>query len=246
MSGSPSATTSSSRLISLLAGGHPDLPLVAPVQAEGHPHHAVEIALVAVTEAHHGDLAEVVRAGDRDRRRLGHPTMLPPPTDTRTCVRWARAGDTTKEGGPSLVAAILLAAGGHGHRRRRAAGRLGRLGAGHRPRSPLRRGGRARRAGRPGAGRSGVSRRDTRRPSWPAGSMWRTGSTTAGKVRVILVSGDNMAPEYNENLYRLRPRAAAQVLRLFPEGRGHRLAPAAARAAAGAPSGRKVRRACGE
>ena len=47
-------------------------------------------------------------------------------------------------------------------------------------------------------------------------------------------------------LHGLRPRAAAQVLRLFPQGRGHRLGPAAARAAAGAPSGRKVRRARGE
>ena len=44
-------------------------------------------------------------------------------------------------------------------------------------------------------------------------------------------------------LHRLRPRAAAQVLRLFPEGRGHWLGQAAARAAAGAPSGRDVRRA---
>ena len=44
-------------------------------------------------------------------------------------------------------------------------------------------------------------------------------------------------------LHRLRPRAAAQVLRLLPEGRGHRLGQAAARAAAGAPSGREIRRA---
>ena len=44
-------------------------------------------------------------------------------------------------------------------------------------------------------------------------------------------------------LHRLRPRAAAQVLRQLPQGRGHRLGQAAARAAAGAPSGREVRRA---
>ena len=59
------------QVISLLSSSHSQLPLIASVQAEGHPHHAVETALIAVTEPHHGDLAEVVRAGERDRRRLG-------------------------------------------------------------------------------------------------------------------------------------------------------------------------------
>ena len=47
-------------------------------------------------------------------------------------------------------------------------------------------------------------------------------------------------------LHQLRPRPAEEVLRLFPQGRGHRLGPAAEGAVAGAPSGREIRRAARE
>ena len=47
-------------------------------------------------------------------------------------------------------------------------------------------------------------------------------------------------------LYRLRREAAEALLRLFPQGREERLGQAAARAAAGAPSRREIRRAARE
>src|ERR1700730_6282909 len=42
-------------------------------------------------------------------------------------------------------------------------------------------------------------------------------------------------------LYRLRTPTAEEILRPFPQGRGHRLGQAAESAAAGAPSRRKIR-----
>ena len=80
--------------------------------------------------------------------------------------------------------------------------------------------------------------------------LGRTGPASARQFRRVharrlerKVAGGARHRALDAFLYRLRPRAAAQVLRLFPEGRGHRLGQAAARAVAGAPSGRKVRRA---
>jgi hypothetical protein len=64
LSGSPSDFTfNSSRSPNLLCR-NADLALIVAIQAECHPHHAVEAALITVPEAHHGDIAQIERAHD--------------------------------------------------------------------------------------------------------------------------------------------------------------------------------------
>jgi hypothetical protein len=50
--------------IAELLGRNPDLAFIVPVQAECHPHYSVEAALVAMSEAHRRDLAQVERTND--------------------------------------------------------------------------------------------------------------------------------------------------------------------------------------
>ncbi len=82
------------------------------------------------------------------------------------------------------------------------------------------------------------------------GELGRPGPASARQLRRLCarrverqMAGSARHRALDAFLHRLRPRAAAQVLRFLPQGRGHRLGQAAARAAAGAPSGREIRRA---